>query len=274
MQVGRNDIAQAVVVLRVVGQQHAQPVANGDTGRDDEEGVGEARVLRIGAFVERVPSDEHGHDHGLAGARGHLERCPRQAGIRGVVRLSNRVLDPGIAVLPGDLGDIDGGFESFILAEEKLFLAGGIGPVGNQARGGGRYADVAALAPHADAPTDVVDELVLLDAVLGPLGVKLKLLAFLLRPGDGDEIGAGPAAVNDLVGDALVGKAKMAGRFVERRVEDWILDDDLVHTGPGPLYARCSRSGILIPTCEGGGFWRRTLRAHDGTMNIPASPNG
>ena len=55
--VGRHDVALAVVVLRVVGQQHAQPVADRDAGRDDQEGVGEAGVLRVGQLVERLPGD-------------------------------------------------------------------------------------------------------------------------------------------------------------------------------------------------------------------------
>ena len=42
-QVGRHEVALAVVVVRVVGQQHAQPVADGDAGRDDQE-----RVARSG----------------------------------------------------------------------------------------------------------------------------------------------------------------------------------------------------------------------------------
>ncbi len=45
----------------------------------------------------------------------------------------SRVLDPGIAVFLGDLGDVDGGFEGFDLAEEELLLAVGIGPVVEQA---------------------------------------------------------------------------------------------------------------------------------------------
>ena len=68
-QIGRHDVALAVVVLRVVGQQHAQAVADGDAGRDDQEGVGEAGVLRVGELVERLPGDEHGHDDGLAASR-------------------------------------------------------------------------------------------------------------------------------------------------------------------------------------------------------------
>jgi hypothetical protein len=42
-----------------------------------------------------------------------------------------------------DLGDIDRGFESFVLAEEKPLLAAAVGPVGNQLRGGMGDADVA-----------------------------------------------------------------------------------------------------------------------------------
>ena len=55
------------------------------------------------------------------------------------------------------------------------------------------------------------------------------LRALLLRLGDRDEIGAGPAAVDDFVGDALVGEAEMARRLVERRVDDRVFDDDLAH---------------------------------------------
>ena len=108
--VRRDDVALAVVVVGVVRQQHAQPVANGDAGRDDQEGVGEAGVLRVGELVERVPGDEHGHDDGLAGAGGHLERHARQAGVGRVVGVAQSVFDPGIAVFPGDLGDVDAPF--------------------------------------------------------------------------------------------------------------------------------------------------------------------
>ncbi len=64
---------------RVVGQQHAQPVADGDAGRDDQEGVGEARVLRVGELVQRLPGDQHRHDDRLAAAGRHLERDAGQA---------------------------------------------------------------------------------------------------------------------------------------------------------------------------------------------------
>jgi len=58
----------------------------------------------------------------------------------------------------------------------------------------------------------------------------LKLLgALLFRLRDGDQIRARPAAVNDLAGDALVAESEMASRFVEWRVDDRVLDDDLDH---------------------------------------------
>jgi hypothetical protein len=149
-------------------------IADGDAGRDDQEGVREAGVLGIGALVERVPGDEHGHDNGLAGAGGHLECCARQAGIRRVVSLAYCVFDPGVAVFLCDLGDVDGGFKSFVLAEEKFLLTVGIGPIGNQACGSWSHADVAALAPQRDAAADVVHQLVFFDAILCPLRVELR----------------------------------------------------------------------------------------------------
>ncbi len=87
------------------------------------------RVLRVGELVERLPGDEHGHDDGLAGAGRHLEGDARQAGVEVGVRLAQLVLDPGVAVAGGDLGEVDGGLERLDLAEEQLPLAVGVGPV-------------------------------------------------------------------------------------------------------------------------------------------------
>ena len=92
-----------------------------------------------------------------------------QARVRRIVRLAELVLDPGVAVLPSDLGDVDGGFEGLDLAEEQLLLAFGIGPVLEQARRRRRDTDVATLAPHRNPSADVIDESVFLDAVLSPV---------------------------------------------------------------------------------------------------------
>ena len=75
-QVGRNQVAEPVIVLGVVGPEHPKPVADGDSRGDDEERIGEPAVLRVGDLVQSVPGDEHGHDDRLARPGRHLRsRC-------------------------------------------------------------------------------------------------------------------------------------------------------------------------------------------------------
>ena len=125
---------------------------------------------------------------------------------------------------------MDGSFEGLHLAEEELLLAVGSGPIGEQPARRRRDADVAALPPELHAGADLVDEPVLLDPVLRPLGIESKLvLALLARLGDGDEVGTGAAAGLDFVGDSFVVEAEMTGRLAEGRVDDRVLDDDLRH---------------------------------------------
>jgi len=67
---------------------------------------------------------------------------------------------------------------------------------------------------------------------VGPLRVKLKLLlAFLSWLCDGDEIRTGATAVNLFICDSLVIESEVAGRLLERRVDDRVFDDDLGHMG-------------------------------------------
>ena len=98
-------------------------------GRNDQESVGEAGVLRVGELVQRLPGDEHGHDNRLAAAGGHFVSDAGQAGVGRVVGGSQVVFDPGIAILPCDLVQVDGGFERLDLAEEQLVLTLGVAPV-------------------------------------------------------------------------------------------------------------------------------------------------
>ena len=104
-----------------------------------------------------------------------------------------------------------------------------------------------AFSPELDAGTNLVDELILLDPVLRPLGVKDKLLlALLAGPGDGKEVGTGPAALDDLVGDPLVGELEVPTRLPERRIDNRILNDNLLHRAilpqHQPFIARASVS--------------------------------
>ena len=95
---------------------------------------------------------------------------------------------------------------------------------------GARDAKMFCLAPLLHAGTHLVDELVFLNPVLRPLGIEVKLiLALLLGLGDGDEVRTDAALLGDFVRDALVGKPEVSPWFLERRVDDRIFDDDLLH---------------------------------------------
>ena len=80
-QVRRNQVHLGVVVVGIIGQQHAQAVADGDARRDNQKRIGETRILGVGQLVQRLPGDQHGHDEGLAGAGGHLEGNAEQTGL-------------------------------------------------------------------------------------------------------------------------------------------------------------------------------------------------
>ena len=118
-QLGRHHVELAVVVVGVVGQQHAQAVADGDARRDDEERVAEAGVLRVVDLVERVPGDEHRHDHRLAAAGGHLEGHAVELGVGGLVGLAQLVGQVLLAGLADALGEVDRRLGRLDLAEEE-----------------------------------------------------------------------------------------------------------------------------------------------------------
>ena len=226
-----NDVPLAVIVLRVVRQQHAQPVADGDARRDDQKRIGEAGVLRIGELVQRLPGNEHGHDDRLAGAGRHLESHARQAGVGLVVRLAKLVLNPGVAVLFGDLGDVDGRFQGFNLTEEELALAVRLGPVLEELAVVGvtpRY------PPSRHRPTRWRMSLTSLFSSMRSFVHSVSngscWLPFLLGLGDGDEVRAYSPIFDDVVGDTLVVEAEVPRRLVEGRIEDRVFDDDLSHS--------------------------------------------
>ena len=76
LQVGGDEVAELVVVLLVLGQQHAEPVPDRQARGDDQEPPGEPGVVRAGRLVQRLPGDQHRHHDGLAAAGGHLQRRP------------------------------------------------------------------------------------------------------------------------------------------------------------------------------------------------------
>ncbi|MCR4412945.1 MAG: hypothetical protein NUV77_11050 [Thermoguttaceae bacterium] len=102
-----------------------------------------------------------------------------------------------------------------------------------QARGHrGHVVGVSPFAPELDLAAHLVDEPVGLDAVGRPLGVEDELLLtppLSAGPGNGHETGAGATLGDDHLGDALVVEVEMSLGFLERRVDDRVLDDDLPH---------------------------------------------
>ena len=57
----------------------------------------------------------------------------------------------------------------------------------------------------------------------------------------------GPAAVNLLIRDPLIGETEMAGRLVERRVDDRVFYDDLSHAYTYPTCASICFAGSCLP---------------------------
>ena len=57
---------------------------------------------------------------------------------------------------------------------------------------------------------------------------------FVLSPGlgNGYEVGTGPAASDDVVGDSLIVQAEVAARFVKGRVENGVLNGAHSHIPP------------------------------------------
>ena len=128
-QVRTHHVHLAVVVVGVAGKEDTQPVTDGDARGHYQERVGEAGVLWVGDLVECVPGDEHGHDDRFATSGGHLEGDAVEKRVGVGVALSNVVFDPSVAVLPGDLGDVDGCLQGLDLAEEQPEFTVGTLPV-------------------------------------------------------------------------------------------------------------------------------------------------
>ena len=216
---------QPVIVKRVGGQQHPQPVADGDARRHHQERVCKAPVLAVGQLVQRLPGDQHRHHQRFAAAGRHLERHAVQLRVGFLVGGLQSILYPAITKAPGYLGDVDGRFQSLDLAEKQPPFPFRVFPILQQSLADAGDVKVAALPPFADAGSDLVDGDVFLLAVACPLRLKGQLLGGAVARGrDGHEIGTHPPLFHDLVGDALLGKFKMALRFVKRRIEDGVFD--------------------------------------------------
>ena len=70
--VGRHQLAAAIVAVRIVGLQHAQPVFDGQSGRHHQKSARKQFALRMLCSIHRLPRNQHCHHGGLAGACGKL----------------------------------------------------------------------------------------------------------------------------------------------------------------------------------------------------------
>ncbi len=135
----RNDAALGVdeVVFRLLGLEHAQTIADGDPGRDDEKAVGVALRVRMPGGIDRLPGDEQRHDRGFARPGRHLGGDPEKAGIGGIVRLDDLVAKG----LGGDLHQPDDRLDGLDLTEEERKLThAAVAPPAQKALGFGRDA--------------------------------------------------------------------------------------------------------------------------------------
>ena len=241
VQVGGDEAAELVVVALVLGEQDTEPVPDRQARGDDEEPLGEARVVRLRDLVERLPGDEHRHHDGLARAGRHLQRDPVQAEVTRGVRLGELVANPGVAGLLRRLGQVDRGLGGLPLGEQDRVVPLRVGPVLEQAARRRRDVRVLLLAPDINAVPDLVDEVVLPDLVRGELGeVELDLLAALARPGNRNEVLARPPPGDDLVGDAVVVEPEVAVGRPVGRVDDRVLDDPIRHRRRPPCHLVCA----------------------------------
>ena len=177
----RDQLTFPVVGVRVVGLEHPQPVADGDPGGHDQEPAREPRAVGMPHGVDRLPGDQHGHDHRLPGSRGHLQREARKTRIRGVTDLlkaPEKAHDRLRTTPRGHLGEPDRGLGRLHLAEERADAAELVGPpVPKEPRGGRRHPPVVRVgnvAPPVHMTADGVD---LCGQVLLVVGRKLLVFA-------------------------------------------------------------------------------------------------
>ncbi len=230
-QVGWHQAPEVVVVLVVGREEHAQPVANRDAGRDDEEPVGETGVAGAEDLVRHLPGDQHRHHDGLAAAGGHLDADARQpAVVKGVLR-RDAGAEVGLAVTTRHLGHVDRRLGRLPLAEQHRVLPGGIGPVEEELAGDRSHPAVAPSPPQLDPGPDVVDQGVDLPPFPGGVEVEALLLvgiplALLALPADGHrDVGLARTPPGlDLAGGAMGPNDEVPARWFVGRIQDRVLE--------------------------------------------------
>ena len=227
-QVGGHEITLTEVVALITRIQDPEPVPDRDAGRDDQEPFREPGVLRAEHLVDGLPRNQHGHDHGLARPRCHLQTDSRKSiVVESVLVGHDRAIVGPLAT--GDLSQEDRRLSRFPLTEQHPVVARRIGPVLEQLAGVRGHSRVAAGPPQLNLAPDVIDQRVHRPALARSVEVEGSLggLAHpaLLRRGDRDERLARSPPFDDLARDAAgFGDLEMALRRVVRAVQDRVID--------------------------------------------------
>ena len=244
----RHQLAARVVAVRVVRLEHPQPVPDRDAGGQHQEAAREPLAAGPADRVDRLPSDEHRHDRGLAGASGKLQSQPPEARIglfAGGVDLIAK-LAALLAEGRSNLGQPDRGLHRLDLTEKRPDVAEPVAaPVPQEPRGLGRHAPgvrIGKLPPAIHALADAADQrsqVVLLrlgfERLRGRVEDHLALDAFaLLRLRDRrDELDL--ASLREDLVRRLTARVELpvAGRVLVRRVQDRLLEESGVHLASG-----------------------------------------
>ena len=233
------------------GIQNPETIADGDSRRDDQEGVRERLGIRAPRLVDRVPGDDHPHDRGLAGAGRHLARQSIQARIGLGVGHLKLLLEP----VGGDFGQVDQGLHGFTLAEEQPPRPRRFAPVEKQALCLRRDAPLAGRqgSPLVHMLANFVDQGVRCD--LGAVLVEQSKLGLLRAAptggGDGNDLDAFAAPLQLHARRLAVGvKFVMTGRGIEGRGDDRVVCEP--HADP--------QKKELFPSRKSRGTCRRTIR--------------
>ena len=279
--VRRDELAAAVVAVRVVRLQHAETVADRQARGDDEESAAEAPAAGMAHRVDRLPGDDHRHHGGLAGPGRELERQPGQARVGpGVGRLE--VVEEGLRAAAEPrrgLGEPDQRLDRLDLAEEGPEAAEAVvAPVPQQAgrlRGGAPIVRVRQRPPPVHVAAELVDDgrrvvalglrgnpgaVPELQPVLG--GCRLPLPGL----GDGRDEFRPPPLLDDAAGRlSFRVQLPMAGRVLVGRVDDRLLEERSAHgwlrsvLSPGSCIER-TRSSAISDASSGIGRAARSAR--------------
>ncbi len=197
--VHRHEVEGGVVVVRVVGPEHLEPLLDRQVGAADQHGVGELPAGPVHAPVAERPRDEHRHHDRLARTGRHLAAHPPQReqaiiggavdqrgeeGLGGEVRQGRTLttdepgevvvgkgkgLEPGARRLAGDakFGQVDDRLHGFPLAEEEPPGPLGAAPMVEQFLRDVRRPPVVGLTPAAHVVPQQVHQWEVVPLLLG-----------------------------------------------------------------------------------------------------------